>query len=79
MHSSEIKRNPENIKADLKWDALFLKHKENEAERNRQYELKIAEICTKAMACQPANSPPFAPSARTFFLSSCFTYFTNQH
>ena len=65
MHSFEIKGNPENIKADLKWEALFLKHKENEAERNRQCKLKIAEIYTKAMACQPVNSQPSAPSVRT--------------
>ena len=41
MHSSQIKKSRENIEVDFKRDALFLKHKKDEAERNRQHELKL--------------------------------------
>lgn len=34
MLSSQIKRNCDNVKANLKRDALFLKHKEGEVQKN---------------------------------------------
>ena len=39
-----------SIEADLKRDAMYVKFKEEEAERNRQHELRLAEIYARAMA-----------------------------
>ena len=43
------------IEADQKRDELFLKHKEEEAKRNREHELRLAQICATALANSTQN------------------------
>ena len=47
--SSQVKKHRMNVEAELKREEMYLKHKEQEAERNRQHELKIIEIYARAM------------------------------
>ena len=64
--SSQVKKHRMNVEAELKREEMYLKHKEQEAERNRQHELKIIEIYARAMrghinqgnnsTCQQSNA-----------------------
>ena len=47
--SSQVKKHRMNVEAELKREEMYLKHREQEAERNRQHELKIIEIYARAM------------------------------
>ena len=44
LASLQIKRSKLMIEADRKRDGLFLKHKKEEAKRNREHELRLAQI-----------------------------------
>ena len=55
LASSQIKRAKLMIEADRKRDELFLKHKEEEAKRNREYELRLAQIYVTALANSTQN------------------------
>ena len=43
------------VEADRKRDELFLKHKEEEAKRNREQELRLAQIYPTALANSTQN------------------------
>ena len=47
--SSQMKKHRMTIEADLKRDEMFLQYKREEAERNREHEIKLAEIYARAM------------------------------
>ena len=75
--SSQMKKHRMTIEADLKRDEMFLQYKREEAERNREHEIKLAEIYARAMArpepsvhnqwVAPVNAVryPATPSDRT--------------
>ena len=44
MAASQIKKTKMMLEADEKRDAMFLKHKAEEAKRNREHELMLARI-----------------------------------
>ena len=50
----QMKRQQMIIEADFKTYDLFLRHKEQEAEKNRAHELNLAEIYAKALTNSPA-------------------------
>ena len=55
LASSQIKRAKLMIEADRKRDELFLKHKEEEVKRNREHELRLAQIYGTALANSTQN------------------------
>ena len=55
LASSQIKRAKLMIEADRKRDELFLKHKEEEAKRNREHKLRLAQIYATALANSTQN------------------------
>jgi len=50
----QMKRQQMIIEADFKTYDLFLRHKEQEAEKNRAHELNLAEVYAKALTNYPA-------------------------
>ena len=55
LASSQKKRAKLTIEADRKRDKLFLKHKEEEAKRNREHKLRLAQIYGTAFAHSTQN------------------------
>ena len=53
--SSQIKRAKLMIEAHRKREKLFLKYKEEEAKRNREHELSLAQIYATALANSTQN------------------------
>ena len=53
--SSQIKRAKLMIEAHRKREKLFLKYKEEEAKRNREYELSLAQTYATALANSTQN------------------------
>ena len=79
LASLQIKRAKLMIEADRKRDELFLKHKKEEAKRNREHELRLAQIYATALANSTQNHtnnnwemhhiPPTNQELRPHFMS----------
>ena len=61
MASSQAKKHRLTIEADLKRDEMYLKHKEEENQRNREHELRLAEIYARAMSGRKQQNDEYAP------------------
>ena len=76
------------IEADWKRDELFLKHKEEEIKRNREHELRLAQIYSTALANSTQNCtnnnwqihhiPPGNQEFRPYFMSTSAQSMTSQ-
>ena len=55
LASSQIKRAKLMIESDWKEDELFLKHKEEEVNWNREHELRLTQIYAAALANSTQN------------------------
>jgi len=58
MNSSQMKRTQMMIEADVKRDELFLKHKAEEAEKNREHELRLAQVYSAMFTRYAQPQPP---------------------
>ena len=68
----QVKKHRLFIEADLKWGAMFLTHKKEETKRNRDNELRLAEIYTGAVSSQfgPQHAFNSTPPNIMSYLSS---------
>ena len=77
MANSQMKKHRLSMEADLKRDAMFLEFKKEETEKDREHELRIAQIYGNAMASnhqsQQFQSPPRIPATSTRHNMPSFT------